>query len=323
MYNKLFTKILDSSIWLEPTSTRIVWVTLLAAMDSDGYAHFSSIRNLAIRARVTDEEADAAIQCFLSPDPNSSNPEHDGRRVERVPGGFLILNAEEHRRIINREVQREQTRRRVHRYREKMREKREAKERADYVVDARVSRMAGRAKPAAPREGEGKPSARNGKPDPRRLVEIMRTVAFPNLPPHDSHETERNACELANSGLVSEESYREVCEFVAAHRGEKGVPVKPASVLQTDTVAGLLNRVHGAKDGSGDGMGRTVMELKELRESLKARLSALAEHMPLGNSAEAQEMREKWKREDANGIEYVETKKAVEDAERRIRETKP
>lgn len=118
MFNKLFTKILDSSIWLEPTTTRIVWITLLAAMDRDGYAHFSAIENLAVRARVTNEEAETAVKCFLEPDVNSANPENEGRRIERVPGGFLILNAEAHREVMNREVQREQTRARVAKFRQ-------------------------------------------------------------------------------------------------------------------------------------------------------------------------------------------------------------
>lgn len=122
MYNRLFTKILDSSIWLEPTTTRIVWITLLAAMDEEGYAHFSAIENLASRARVSKREAQKAIDCFLNPDPNSENPANQGRRVERVPGGFLILNADEHRRTLNREIRREQTRLRVARHREKEKE---------------------------------------------------------------------------------------------------------------------------------------------------------------------------------------------------------
>lgn len=119
MYNRLFTKILDSSIWLEPTATRIVWVTLIAAMDEDGYAHFSAVENLANRARVTLEEAEKAIECFLAPDENSANPENEGRRIERVPGGFFILNAPEHRQMLNREIQREQIRLRVQRHRDK------------------------------------------------------------------------------------------------------------------------------------------------------------------------------------------------------------
>jgi hypothetical protein len=119
MYTKLFAKILDSSIWLEPMATRIVWITLLAAMNEDGYAHFSAIENLANRARVTKEEAEKAIECFTQPDPNSANPDNGGRRVERVPGGFLVLNAETHRRTMNREIQRQQTRERVRKYKEK------------------------------------------------------------------------------------------------------------------------------------------------------------------------------------------------------------
>lgn len=119
MYNRLFTKILDSSIWLEPTTTRIVWITLLAAMDEEGYAHFSAIENLASRARVSKREAQKAIDCFLAPDSNSENPANEGRRVERVPGGFLILNADDHRKMLNREIRREQTRLRVAKHREK------------------------------------------------------------------------------------------------------------------------------------------------------------------------------------------------------------
>jgi len=119
MYNKIFAKILDSSIWLEDTPTRIIWVTFLAAMDQDGYAHFSAIANLANRARVTVKEAEHAVKTLSSPDPDSADPEHDGRRIERVPGGFIILNAEKYRNIVTRIVQREQTKKRVAKHRQK------------------------------------------------------------------------------------------------------------------------------------------------------------------------------------------------------------
>lgn len=126
MYNRLFTKILDSSIWLEPSSVRIVWITLLAAMDEDGYAHFSALENLASRARVTLEETVTAVTVLSSPDPNSANPANEGRRVERVPGGFIIINSKDHRKTLNREIQREQTRLRVARHREREKAKEES-----------------------------------------------------------------------------------------------------------------------------------------------------------------------------------------------------
>lgn len=113
MFNKIFTKILDSSIWLEPPNTRIVWITLLAAMDETGYAHFSAVENLAWRSRVPLEDAEEAVKVLMAPDPNSSDPDNKGRRIERVPGGFVVLNAGKYRAIMSREIQKEKTRQRV------------------------------------------------------------------------------------------------------------------------------------------------------------------------------------------------------------------
>jgi hypothetical protein len=119
MYNKIFTKILDSSIWLEPDPTRIVWITMIAAMDEDGMCHFASIENLARRAVVDIEKAKEAVRTLESPDANSCDPDHDGRRIERVPGGWMVLNAQKYKELVTRVVAREQTRQRVARYRQK------------------------------------------------------------------------------------------------------------------------------------------------------------------------------------------------------------
>ena len=121
MYNKLFTKILDSSIWLEDTPTRIVWLTMIAAMDEKGYCQFASVANVAHRARVTPDEAAEAIRCLESPDANSSDPENEGRRLERVPGGWMVLNSEKHRAMVSKAVIQEQTRARVQRFRDRKR----------------------------------------------------------------------------------------------------------------------------------------------------------------------------------------------------------
>jgi len=119
MYNKLFASILDSSIWLENNPTRIVWFTFLAAMDEDGFARFASIRNLANRARVSNEEAAEAVAVLEAPDPDSSDPANDGRRAERVPGGWIVLNSVKYRELATRLISRERTRKRVANFREK------------------------------------------------------------------------------------------------------------------------------------------------------------------------------------------------------------
>lgn len=117
MYNKIFTKILDSSIWLESNPTRIVWFTFLAAMDEDGFVQFASIANVAHRAIVDLPDAEKAILVLESPDADSSDKSNDGRRIERVPGGWIVLNAAKYRSIVTRAAQQEKTRERVARFR--------------------------------------------------------------------------------------------------------------------------------------------------------------------------------------------------------------
>ena len=121
MYNKLFTKILDSSIWMESTPTRIVWITLLAAMDQDGFVALASLQNVAHRARVTLNEAKAAIEVLQSPDAVSPDQEHQGRRIERVPSGWMVLNAAKYRDTASRVESLRLNRERVRRHREKRR----------------------------------------------------------------------------------------------------------------------------------------------------------------------------------------------------------
>src|SRR5271156_1687376 len=121
MYNKIFTKILDSSIWLAPDPHRLVWITLIAAMDKDGLAQFACVENVAARARVRPEDAQSAITSFESPDPKSGDPEFEGRRIERVAGGGLVLNAEKYRGMVTQAVASEQAKLRMQAYRKRNR----------------------------------------------------------------------------------------------------------------------------------------------------------------------------------------------------------
>lgn len=89
----LSRSILTSSIWVEDYPTRLVWITLLAAMDRDGFVQAATTRNVAAMAGVTPAEAEAAMARFEAPDPSSSNPAHEGRRVARTAGGWRVLNA--------------------------------------------------------------------------------------------------------------------------------------------------------------------------------------------------------------------------------------
>ena len=94
-------------------------MTLIAAMDESGFAQFASVANLAHRAIVPVEDAQKAVQALEGPDAESSDPDHEGRRIERVPGGWMVLNADKYRKLVTKVVIQEQTRERVRRHRAK------------------------------------------------------------------------------------------------------------------------------------------------------------------------------------------------------------
>ncbi|MCA0278619.1 MAG: hypothetical protein LCH86_21695 [Proteobacteria bacterium] len=66
-YTKLFSSITESTVWGEPYSTRIVWVTLLAMANAQGCV-YGSVPGLARRANVTLAEAEMALAAFFAPE---------------------------------------------------------------------------------------------------------------------------------------------------------------------------------------------------------------------------------------------------------------
>jgi hypothetical protein len=180
MYNKLFTRILDSSIWLQPDATRIVWITMLAAMDQDGYARFASIKNLARRAVVSDEAAEIAVTALESPDEDSGNPANDGRRIERVDGGWLVLNAVEHRDTFKHDIERQSNRERQKRFRER----RNARN-AVMSLSSSSSSSISEADKNLPSVGIARKRAARTPPDDFELTPSLREWAWKNCPTVD------------------------------------------------------------------------------------------------------------------------------------------
>lgn len=121
MYNKLFTKILDSSVWLESNPTRIVWIMMIAAMDEHGFVSMASSHNVARRANVSLEEAEKAITVLESPDTIQPNQDSEGRRLERVEGGWMVLNSEKYRSMVTRAESLHKNRERVAKFRARKR----------------------------------------------------------------------------------------------------------------------------------------------------------------------------------------------------------
>lgn len=125
-YTKLFHSILDSSIWQESHQTRIVWVTMLAMADQHGEVQ-AAVPGLAKRAGVTIEEAEQAILTLSQPDKYSRTPDHEGRRIAKIEGGWEILNHAKYRYAASLEDRKEKAAARAKRFRDKNKPKQDEK----------------------------------------------------------------------------------------------------------------------------------------------------------------------------------------------------
>ncbi len=119
-YVKIFGDIIESSIWQEPSDTKVVWITLLALADSEGFVRGSE-GWLSLRARVPLDACRNALKKFMEPDPLSRTATDEGRRIEETPDGWVIINYAFYREQDGRELSKDP--RRVYQ-REWMRKKR-------------------------------------------------------------------------------------------------------------------------------------------------------------------------------------------------------
>lgn len=120
MYAKLFRSLLLSSVWSEDPATKVLWVSMLAEADAEGYV-FGSIVGLAKMAGLLVDETQSSLAKLMAPDPVSSDltraPENEGRRVVVIPGGWRLVNYAYYRDLQDVDVRRAQDRLRKQRYR--------------------------------------------------------------------------------------------------------------------------------------------------------------------------------------------------------------
>lgn len=101
-YTKLFSNIIDSTIWRESKETKIVWITMLAKADKNGIVE-ASLPGLADAARVSLGECLDALKVLRETDEYSRTKEHEGRRIEEVDGGWRVLNHGKYRNRLSKE----------------------------------------------------------------------------------------------------------------------------------------------------------------------------------------------------------------------------
>jgi hypothetical protein len=95
-FTKLDSGITKSSLWSEPLHVRVVFVSFLAEKDENGFvsASYSSMQRIC---NVNKEQFDEAIRILESPDPESRTEDFEGRRLQKIEGGWIVLNHEKYR----------------------------------------------------------------------------------------------------------------------------------------------------------------------------------------------------------------------------------
>jgi hypothetical protein len=95
-YTKLFGSIISSTIWGAEDHVRLVWITMLALADQFGRVE-ASVPGLAHQAHVGVDQTRAALSVLEAPDPDSRTPDHEGRRIAKMDGGWRLLNHSKYR----------------------------------------------------------------------------------------------------------------------------------------------------------------------------------------------------------------------------------
>lgn len=108
-YAKLHSNIVTSSLWSLSSDTRVLFITMLAMADANGFVE-AALPGLTRIANLTPKQMAKALAELEAPDEHSKCREHDGRRVLRVERGWQIVTYLAHRAARDPEVRREQNR---------------------------------------------------------------------------------------------------------------------------------------------------------------------------------------------------------------------
>jgi hypothetical protein len=97
-FAKIYGDMLAGSSLMETSVyARWLFVYLLACSDREGRYHAQTVGTLGRHANIPAEYIEQAVSELEGPDPNSRTPQHEGRRIERIPGGWRVLNYDKYR----------------------------------------------------------------------------------------------------------------------------------------------------------------------------------------------------------------------------------
>lgn len=111
---------MDSSIWDEPDYVIKIFLTMMALKDSDHVVRLTPYQ-IAKRAVKTEDEVMDALKILCAPDKRRKEKQpHDGRRLKAVEDGWLVINGEKYRAMVQEEMRKARWRRAQKKRREKI-----------------------------------------------------------------------------------------------------------------------------------------------------------------------------------------------------------
>lgn len=100
-WTPLWSQVVESTLWEEPLPVRVLFLTMLAIKDPDHVVRMP-FRRLCKKANMEPEVCQPALKVLMDPDSRSAEEQaYQGRRVEEVEGGWLVLNGEHYRKEMS------------------------------------------------------------------------------------------------------------------------------------------------------------------------------------------------------------------------------
>ncbi len=114
----IWSQIVESSLWEEDGDVVKVFMTLLARKDSDHICELDAYRIAKLcNYRIADGSVDELkvldiLKVLASPDKRRKEvQEFEGRRIRAVEGGWLVLNGQKYRDLVQKEMRKATNRR--------------------------------------------------------------------------------------------------------------------------------------------------------------------------------------------------------------------
>ncbi len=118
-WTPLWSPIVDSSLWEESGDVVKVFMTIIATKNSDHICELDAYR-IARKCCLDEILVLDILKILASPDKRrKTKQEHEGRRIQAVPGGWLVLNGEKYRQMVSDEMRKARLRRAQNVYRAK------------------------------------------------------------------------------------------------------------------------------------------------------------------------------------------------------------